>query len=475
MIKKILITAAAAFVIMLGAFAIRTNAEELNIDVETSDGYPTDILTDDDYFTLDYYREGTTVTIRADEPIAYLYIKWDTVPGAWKLTSGGNTRTYGSKGFLHELVKVDSPSNEVVMEIVVDRTYITDIYAFSEGALPDWVQDWEEPYEEADILFFSTHSDDEVLFFGGLIPNYTNGGKYRVQVAYFSNLWLTESYRNHELLDGIWCMGVRHYPQLGEFEDIYSESLEEAEGMYDHDEALEYVVRTIRRFKPQVMVAQDLNGEYGHGMHMLTAELTTEAIEIAGDESRYPQSASQYGTWSVPKTYLHLYSENPIEANARVPLDDFGGMTALEVATKAYTTCHLSQQWMWFYVSDGYDDDGNPNGYEYSCTKYGLYRSLVGSDTGNDIMEHITPYDEQKPDEPESTPEETETTPEGGDKDKSKNVDGWLKVLIIIVSILLVIFIVLLIWASIVRSKKKKLAEQRRIQRMQQRNRDSRK
>ena len=47
----------------------------------------------------------------------------------------------------------------------------------------------------------------------------------------------------------------------------------------------------------------------------------------------------------------------------------------------------MSQQWCWFYVSDTY---------EYSISDFGLYRTTVGEDTGNDMMEHITSYEEQE-------------------------------------------------------------------------------
>ena len=133
MIKKFLTAFAAAFLCVIAAFAVRTNAGELEIEVESSDGYPTDILTDDDHFTTDYYRTDTTITIRAEEPIAYLYIKWDTLPGSWKLTSGGSVQTCGKNDFLHELVEIESPNTEVAINIVEDRTTIADIYAFSYG------------------------------------------------------------------------------------------------------------------------------------------------------------------------------------------------------------------------------------------------------------------------------------------------------------------------------------------------------
>ena len=103
-------------------------------------------------------------------------------------------------------------------------------------------------------------------------------------------------------------------------------------------------------------------------------------------EDFYPNSATTYETWDVPKTYLHLYPENTITLNLRTPLNKFDGQTALEVAAATYKK-HVSQQWCWFYVSDDY---------EYSCADFGLYRTTVGNDTGNDMLENITTYEEQE-------------------------------------------------------------------------------
>lgn len=394
MFKKFLLAMAACAVFSLLFFAGESRADEIDCDVVISDGSSSEDLLDDDHQSKETYAGGVTLTISSETEISGLYIKWDTDPGEWTLTVNGTEYTYGEYGYLHEYVELPESASSVTVKLGGGGGCITDIYAFDSGELPDWVQIWEEPYDEADILVFSTHADDEILFMGSIITTYVDAG-YRVQVAYFCDFYLTEPYRQHELLDGLWTMGVTHYPQLGEFEDIYSEDLETAESQYDHDEALEYVVETIRRFKPLVLVSQDLNGEYGHGGHMFVAELITEAIELTADEDSYPESAEEYGTWDVPKTYLHLYEENQIEIDGRVPLESFDGKTALEVCTEAYE-CHESQQWMWFYVSDGYDDEGNATDYEYSFAKFGLYRSLVGEDTGNDVMENVTSYDEQE-------------------------------------------------------------------------------
>ena len=192
--------------------------------------------------------------------------------------------------------------------------------------------------------------------------------------------------REHEKLDGLWESGIKHYPVCGDFPDLYSQTLEAAKKQYVYDDVKAYTTSCIRRFKPLVVVTQDLNGEYGHGGHMLFSHAVAESVETSNDSSVFPESASNYGTWDVPKTYLHLYTENKITMNLRLPLSRMGNRTSIEVQTAAYKK-HVSQQWCWFYVSDDY---------EYSCADFGLYRTTVGNDTGNDMLENITTYEEQE-------------------------------------------------------------------------------
>ena len=78
----------------------------------------------------------------------------------------------------------------------------------------------------------------------------------------------------------------------------------------------------------------------------------------------------------MPKCYLHLYAESPITFDWRVPLDAFGGRTALEVAQEAFAK-HVSQAHTRYTVEDsGYGD----------CRLFGLYRSLVGPDENHDDL-----------------------------------------------------------------------------------------
>ncbi len=467
--KKFILTLAASVLCIGLFFAVKTQAAWLDISFDSSDGSGCESLYDDDIRSTEHFEGGTTITVSSDENIDSLYIEWDEEPSKWTLTSGGQSFEGGTNGFLHEFIKTGGVSNSATITIPNGGATLVDIYAFSAGELPDWVQVWQPPYERADILYFSTHSDDDVLFFGGLIPTYVDSGEYRIQAAYIvdharpSDPFGNEPYRVHELLNCIWTMGLDHYPQMGIFGDWYSESLEGAEEYQSLDEVTDFVTEVIRKFKPQVVISQDFEGEYGHGQHRLSAAAIAQAIEKSNDASQYPDSASKYGTWDVPKTYYHLYAENEIVIDARVPLSRFGGKTALEVAKEGYLR-HESQQWMDYYVSDGIDDDGYMA--PYACTRFGLYRSTVGLDTGNDIMENLVPYDvqdEQARQETATEPDsEIEPTKEDGGKHKTSPV---LIIIIIVIVVIIVVLLLLVIRAKKIQAKKKALAAQRARQR----------
>lgn len=441
--KKLWVLIPAVLLCILGAFALKTNAAELPIDVDSPDYdcYPID---DGSYYTTTWFDEGARITISSDEAIDGVYIKWESIPNPWTLQAGDASISAGQYGFLHEYVKAAKGTTSVTIQIPSGGAEIAEVYAFSEGTLPDYVQQWQPPYDRADLLVFTAHSDDEVLYMGPSIVNLTHDNKARVQVAYMSDQYLTEPFRNHELLDGLWEMGVTHYPQLGRFWDLYSESLEEAQEHNDLEEVKAFVVETIRRFKPQIVVTHDLNGEYGHGMHRMIAKAVADTAALTGDASQYADSAQKYGAWDVPKTYLHLYGENQIVLPTRESLSDFGGRTVLQVCKDAFEK-HGSQQGPTFWVDDGYDDDGNPNGYQYSCAEYGLFRTTVGADTGSSMLENLVTYDEQERQEAETETEPESQTPTAPEKEKTGGSGKILWIIILIVILLVIIVIIILL------------------------------
>ena len=342
-----------------------------------SDGTSASALLDRDYVTKRAINAGTSLEISAPEDIYSLYFIWDLPPGEWRLSSSG-IQSCGSNGFIHEYIELSSPAREITALLPPNGSTLCDVYAFSDGAAPEWVQTWRPPWDEADLLALPTHADDEHLYFVGVLPYYAGELGYKVQVAYLTNHW-NEPPRPHELLNGLWTVGIRNYPVISNFNDRYADTLQEAQAIYGLDNIVDYQVELLRRFKPLVVVGHDPGGEYGHGVHMLNAYALRIAVVNAADSAYAPASYEQYGAWDVPKLYLHLLSENAITMDWDVPLDNFDGATARDLAVAGYA-CHLSQQhWAFAVPRNG------PTG-----QKFGLARSLVGPDIiGGDMFENI--------------------------------------------------------------------------------------
>ena len=346
---------------------------------------------DDAYFTLSH-----------EKGIGSLYIIFQYEYTSYELVNNDTAEviTIFPK-YLHDFVDVralfgTSPSS-VTVRFTSGRAYFNEVYVFTPGRVPDFVQRWEAPKDgETDLILFSTHADDEHLFFAGLLPYYGQELGYQVQVVYLTNHRSYTPERAHELLNGLWAVGIRSYPVMGSFNDFNVGGLW---ATYQHYAALGYsketlqgfIVEQMRRFKPKVVVTHDFNGEYGHGMHMVMADLVASGLEISADPEQYPDSAQKYGTWDIPKAYFHLYQENPIVMDWDQPLDSFGGMTAFEVSTQIGFQQHRSQirDYAWYYA--GYPTAASIP--RYNPCEFGLYRSLVGQDVEkNDFFENVNTY-----------------------------------------------------------------------------------
>ena len=49
---------------------------------------------------------------------------------------------------------------------------LCNIHVMSEGKLPSWIQEWSTIEGNAELMLIVTHPDDEILWFGGLLPTY---------------------------------------------------------------------------------------------------------------------------------------------------------------------------------------------------------------------------------------------------------------------------------------------------------------
>ena len=342
-----------------------------------------------------------------DSGAARIQIHWSDPPTNYTLTEYDAqqnviaTRTAQDDSFpcIAQLLPLQADTRYISLSFSQAGQGINSIRVYPEGELPNTVVEWQAPHDKCDLLVISTHQDDEWLWFGAIIPYYDLIQDKDVQVVYMANCG---RYRYGEALNSIAVSGVRTYPYFVGLADKRDSSLAAAVKTWKSKDAIIGVMtEVIRRFKPEVILTHDWNGEYGHPQHILTSRCMEYAIEAAADPSKYPESAQEYGTWQVKKLYRHLEEKDRIEFDWHVAYEEFGGRTGIQVATDSMKE-HASQL-KYFQVEDGG---------QYDNSLFGLSYSAVGADVEhNDLFENIvevTPTPEPTP-EPTPSPEPTPT------------------------------------------------------------------
>ena len=370
-------------------------------------------MSDRDYLTgfISDKQKNASVEIAAPkgQPMygAYVCFGGKLTPWVVEAKKGGKwVGVYQSEGeFAHEYAPLPDGETDIRVRVNSDKQAvlaISELFVFGEGNTPSYVQQWQPTPEKCDLLVLSGHPDDEILFFGGTIPYYAAERNMQVVVAYLTSGNMSDLIKNNrvtgrrsELLNGLWAMGLRNYPVVYDFWDKYSKKLDTGYEAVGKKKVQETMVELLRQCKPEVVVTHDVNGEYGHGIHRVCADVMMHCIPVAAEAANYSESAQRYGAWQTKKLYLHMYDQNAIEMDWDQPLSAFGGLTGYQVAEAGYQQ-HVSQheagqknpetgKFEYFIVE--------PHESKYSCYRFGLAYSVVGYDVnGNDFFENIPGY-----------------------------------------------------------------------------------
>jgi len=377
--------------------------------VEKSSGFPS-LYALFDNVTTDGWRTQDTasITLTHEGGIGSLYLTFGSFSGMYTVTNNdtGVQYTAGEYGFIHEFLDLTqifgTAPRSVTLFFDQGAVWLFELDVYSPGEVPDTVQKWEAPREnETDLVLFAAHGKDEHLYFAGLLPYYAVERGYQVQVVYLTDHLNSSRIRIHEILNGLWAAGIRTHPVFGPFPDFHeATTAEKAYAMFlqngwSREAMTEFVVAQLRRFKPMVVVGHDPAGESGNGQHMVYSQLVTDALELAAEPTSFPESAEKYGTWDVPKTYLHSYKENPVTMNWDQPMENFGGMTPYQVSRTLGFAALKSQlkYWSWYFI--GFDTAASITW--HSPCNYGLYRSTVGEDVQkNDLFENVMSHTQQR-------------------------------------------------------------------------------
>lgn len=87
----------------------------------------------------------------------------------------------------------------------------------------------------------------------------------------------------------------------------YSKNPDETFDFWTKDEVLSDVVRTIRKFKPDIIVNRFDHRSPGttHGHHTASAMLSVEAFDMVDDATKFPKSAAEYGIWKPQRLFFN--------------------------------------------------------------------------------------------------------------------------------------------------------------------------
>ena len=247
-------------------------------------------------------RKEPWVVLSSDKPVYGLYLCFQKMPDTYVIQkeSGDGWVTVAEGGtprYHHAFFELDGLKKIRILSTMEKKNVMgfNEIFAFGKGEVPDWVQRWEEPAGSSDILFLATHPDDDVLFLGSAITWYAAEQKKNVTVAY---LTYSNTTRRSEALNGLWAMGVRTYPEFGPFSDKYSNPSRITQAYKDmggEDKVLSWVTDLYRKYRPEVVVTQDVDGEYGHPQHKMLVDAAIKCWDKAADSAAYPESGSLFG------------------------------------------------------------------------------------------------------------------------------------------------------------------------------------
>ena len=184
---------------------------------------------------------------------------------------------------------------------------------------------------------------------------------------------------NGTVIDHIPTESVYRVIRILGLEDYLTYNFQEAAARWRSDEPEKLLTRVIRQYRPEVILTQDFNGEYGHAQHEVTAQLVADCLKLAEQEDFDPESVESFGTWSVKKLYIHLYDQNTIRMDWEQPLED-PVITPMFLAKEGFDKSKSQQAYF------SMERHGNL----YDNHLFGLCYTSVGPDVQkNDFMENI--------------------------------------------------------------------------------------
>lgn len=232
-------------------------------------------------------------------------------------------------------------------------------------------------YAKTELMIVPTHMDDELIFFGGILPYYSKYLNRKTALVFTCDNGDKRKKQERESLNvmGLTELEPEFLGFLGNFRLVEKETWQKK----TDDGLILEMVRAIRKNRPNVIVTHDTNGEYGHSQHILTTFILTRALQKCANPNYDEKSVENFGTWMPKKVYIHLYPKNEIKLDYSQPLKCYNEQNAFDMAHQALQKHpNALKSYRVYYTGDQYDS-----------SKFGLYYSSVGPDKNADLFDNL--------------------------------------------------------------------------------------
>lgn len=165
------------------------------------------------------------------------------------------------------------------------------------------------------VLYVAAHPDDENTRLISYLSNHLHartaylsltrgdGGQNLIgpELREYLGVIRTQELLAARKIDG----GEQYFTRANDFG--YSKNPEETLRIWNKHEILKDVVRTIREFKPDIIITRFKAESAGdtHGHHTSSAILSKEAFKLAGKENVFPEQAENLGAWQPKKLFFN--------------------------------------------------------------------------------------------------------------------------------------------------------------------------
>ena len=165
------------------------------------------------------------------------------------------------------------------------------------------------------VLYFAAHPDDEntrlISYFSNKVHAKTaylsltrgDGGQNLIgpEIRELLGVIRTEELLAARKIDG----GEQFFSRANDFG--YSKTPKETLAIWNEDEVMRDVIKTIRKFQPDIIINRFDHRTPGstHGHHTTSAMLSVEAFDKAANKNVYPEQLENFSTWQPKRLFFN--------------------------------------------------------------------------------------------------------------------------------------------------------------------------